>query len=507
MTPFSLAVFVRVALVAGGYYLGAWFGLHYTIAPGGIAVLWPPNAVVLAAFLLYPPRHWPWFAAAALVAEMVADIPTFPLWAAIAFGLVNVFEVTVAAFLIRYLVGAGITFTRLHEGRSFLLSGPVLASASAAAFGAAIYVGLGRADGGYLGAWRTWWFGDALGLLVLAPLIVTAANWIRQKGLRRPSLPHLMEFSVLAILVIGIGTFSQVQTEPNSLQLYSAPIWLLPLGLWAALRLEVLGAALIATLIALLAVSHLVAGIYPYPGLDPVQAVRLTQEYLAIVVVVTVGLAILMHELREQREKLLEQDRELQAHNVWLETAVDERTRELGDANEQLRKANQRLQKLATTDFLTGFANRRHFEELAQRRLKRVSADGETASLIMFDLDRFKELNDAYGHRTGDEVLRRVFDSVNNELRPGDLCGRAGGEEFAILLTQTESPRARKVAERVRSRIETMGVEYQSQPVRITASFGVAESNGEDGLDELMQKADEALYRAKRLGRNRVEIA
>lgn len=506
MAVLSLALLRRMALVAVGYYFGAWFGVNCTIAPGGIAVLWPPNAVLLAAFLLCPPRQWPWLALAALAAELVADIPVFPLWAAIGFGMINVFEATLAAFLIRRLCGERITFTRLSEGRASLLSGPLLAAASAAALGAGMYVLLGRADGGYIGAWRAWWLGDALGLLVLTPVLVTGARWIAQRCWPRPSLSHLLEFLALAVLVTLLGSLAFLQNEPNTVQFYFAPILLLPLGLWAALRFDVLGAALITALISLLAVTHLVAGIYPYPNVGPAQAVWLTQEYLTIVVVVTVGLAILLHELRHQRERLMDQERELYAHNVRLEMVVDERTSDLGLANEALRKANERLQELATTDFLTGFATRRHFEELGQRELTRVATDGESASLIMFDLDHFKHINDQYGHATGDEVLRRIFDRVNDALRPRDLCGRLGGEEFVILLTQTDESQAYSVAERIRVDIETMDVEHQSRTIRVTASFGVAEWNRQETLDELIQNADEALYNAKRLGRNRVEV-
>lgn len=506
MPLLSLVVIQRMAIVGGGYYLGAWFGVNYTIAPGGIAVLWPPNAVLLAAFLLWPPRQWPWFALAALAAELFADMPTFPLWAAIGFGLVNVFEVTLAAFLIRHLCGKRFRFVRLHEGRAFVLSGPLLASALAAAFGAAIYVLLGRADGGYIGAWRAWWLGDALGLLVLTPVFITAKRLFEQDRWPRPSLPYLLEFLALATLITAMGVLAFTQNAAHSPQFYFSPILLLPLGLWAALRFEVHSAALIAALISLLAVSLLVEGIHPWPQASPEQAVWLTQEYLGIVVVVTVGLAILMHEIRQQRAQLLVQDRELLAQNARLETAVNNRTNELEHANIKLHKANEHLQELATTDFLTGFANRRHFEELGQRQLQRVTADGQSASVIAFDLDHFKQVNDNYGHAVGDEVLRRISDSVNNALRPYDLCGRSGGEEFAILLTQADSSRACKVAERIRAGIETMNVEHESQVIGVTASFGVAEWNGREALSTLVQRADHALYSAKRLGRNRVEV-
>ncbi|MEX0607561.1 MAG: MASE1 domain-containing protein, partial [Halofilum sp. (in: g-proteobacteria)] len=245
----SLVVLRRMALVAGGYYLCAWYGVNYTIAPSGIAVLWPPNAVLLAALLLCPPRQWPWLALAALAAELVADIPAFPVSAAIGFGLINVLEATLAASLIRHLCGERFGFNRLYEGRVFLLAGPLLASALAAVFGAAIYVLLGRADSGYFAAWRIWWFGDALGLLVLTPLLVTAVRWIEQARWMRLEWTRVLEFAALVLVVLIMGVLAFIQNDPDALQFDFAPILLLPVGLWAALRFEVLGASVIVALI------------------------------------------------------------------------------------------------------------------------------------------------------------------------------------------------------------------------------------------------------------------
>lgn len=163
---------------------------------------------------------------------------------------------------------------------------------------------------------------------------------------------------------------------------------------------------------------------------------------------------------------------------------------------------NQRLEQLATTDFLTGLSNRRHFEEMAQRELNRLGRNGKMAALIMFDLDHFKVVNDRHGHEGGDEVLRRIREPVGRSLRPRDLCGRSGGEEFVVLLTATDQDQACGVAQRIRSGIEAMRIDQPTGTIRVTASFGVAVWDGSEGLDALIQAADAALYRAKDRGRN-----
>jgi diguanylate cyclase (GGDEF)-like protein len=158
-------------------------------------------------------------------------------------------------------------------------------------------------------------------------------------------------------------------------------------------------------------------------------------------------------------------------------------------------------------DELTGVANRRAFFEHAERLLRRCRADASPCAVIVFDLDHFKQINDTHGHAAGDRVLRSFADIARVTLRPNDLFGRHGGEEFAVILPRTDGDAAVVIAERVRQAFATTSDNPDVAASRPTVSAGVAVVEGEAGLEATMEAADRALYRAKRLGRNRVERA
>ena len=165
-----------------------------------------------------------------------------------------------------------------------------------------------------------------------------------------------------------------------------------------------------------------------------------------------------------------------------------------------------RYRRASLTDPLTGAANRRGFFERGERLLMRARFAREPTALILFDLDRFKSINDRYGHLTGDKVLTSFCRSATSHLRPNDLFGRIGGEEFASLLPDTGRHDALWLAERVRKAYEAFSHTTVQYAFRSTVSVGVAISDekGTD-LNALLNAADKALYRAKALGRNRVE--
>jgi diguanylate cyclase (GGDEF)-like protein len=185
-----------------------------------------------------------------------------------------------------------------------------------------------------------------------------------------------------------------------------------------------------------------------------------------------------------------------------LERTVAERTL-------QLEEANTKLLQLSEVDPLTGIANRRRFEETLAREWRRAMRDEMPLSLVMIDIDFFKDFNDALGHQVGDQCLRRVAGEIREALtRPGDLVARYGGEEFAAVLPSTPSRGAESVAEMLRARVETLATRHPTAPLGVvTISLGVA--TGTPGLatspEALVASADEALYRAKRAGKNRVE--
>jgi diguanylate cyclase (GGDEF)-like protein len=168
----------------------------------------------------------------------------------------------------------------------------------------------------------------------------------------------------------------------------------------------------------------------------------------------------------------------------------------------ELENARDRYEKLAQTDFLTGLNNRRAFYEHGQPLVNYCERNRRPLSAMMLDVDHFKSINDAHGHVAGDAVLHRLAQVLATAIRKSDVCGRMGGEEFAVLLPDTTMGAASSLAEKLRLSIEETPVMHEGVQLRFTASIGVA-ADGYD-IDKLLHCADMALYRAKAAGRNRV---
>jgi diguanylate cyclase (GGDEF)-like protein/PAS domain S-box-containing protein len=162
------------------------------------------------------------------------------------------------------------------------------------------------------------------------------------------------------------------------------------------------------------------------------------------------------------------------------------------------------LQKLAAFDALTGCLNRRHFFDLAAKEFERTLRYQKNLSLIMLDIDHFKQVNDTHGHAVGDQILKMMGTQIRAEVRGEDLVGRYGGEEFVLLLVETNLDTALIAAERLRSSVEKLSVNGGSGPVSITISVGVSSLREETDMELLLKAADDALYAAKVSGRNRV---
>ncbi|MEM1149509.1 MAG: GGDEF domain-containing protein [Pseudomonadota bacterium] len=174
----------------------------------------------------------------------------------------------------------------------------------------------------------------------------------------------------------------------------------------------------------------------------------------------------------------------------------------------RLVKFKDQLEEFASTDALTGLLNRRYFQHRLGEELQRMSRTGEDGAIVLFDLDHFKAVNDTYGHKAGDAVLRAVSMAVSSELRgPMDRIARWGGEEFIILLSNLTRTDAISVCERLRERIENTVVYHGSEKISFTASFGVAALLAHDAPQDTIESADVALYQAKRNGRNQTVAA
>jgi two-component system chemotaxis family response regulator WspR len=186
----------------------------------------------------------------------------------------------------------------------------------------------------------------------------------------------------------------------------------------------------------------------------------------------------------------------------------DEAYRALREMQIELEKKNKELQRLSSLDGLTGIANRRRFDEYLEQEWLRAARSSKAISLILTDIDHFKTYNDNYGHQGGDEVLRQVAQTLEAGIRrPGDLAARYGGEEFAIVLPDTDLGGAAQVADKLRRDIEALDIPHahSSAADHVTISMGVASIvPREGGLPAaLIEAADQGLYEAKRVGRNR----
>jgi diguanylate cyclase (GGDEF)-like protein len=174
------------------------------------------------------------------------------------------------------------------------------------------------------------------------------------------------------------------------------------------------------------------------------------------------------------------------------------------DVTDLVQHADQ-LKVLATVDGMTGLFNRRHFLSLAEIEWSRYQRHERPMSLVLFDIDRFKSINDSFGHHAGDHVITQIADICQQQKRKSDIVARFGGEEFLILLPETTLAAAQRVAERLRRKVETSAISVASKDINATISVGVAEADpAMASIFDLIKLADKALYLAKDSGRNRV---
>jgi diguanylate cyclase len=214
-----------------------------------------------------------------------------------------------------------------------------------------------------------------------------------------------------------------------------------------------------------------------------------------------------LREIQTIRELLLKE-------TLALKDQTTRMMQEASDANVRVEMANQKIEKLkqqmerikheVVIDPLTRAYNRRAFDERIAQEISSFRRYGNPSSLIMMDIDHFKHVNDSYGHRTGDGVLRVVAGILKKEIRDMDVLCRYGGEEFALILPHTALDAAVDVADRLRRKIAESRFSFKGRRFHVTASFGVAELSPDDTVESYIQRADAALYRAKEEGRNGV---
>jgi diguanylate cyclase (GGDEF)-like protein len=453
------------------------------LSPENEVVMWLPNAVLLAALLHYRGQRAVLLALLALVSDICANLPVFPPLQAVLLSLCNLVEV-LATFLLMRRFGASPGLERIEDFGRFLLAGPLLGALGCAVLASAVLITLrDNVTASYSTLLLLWWFGDGLGLLIWTPLLLTLLE-------PDPHAPELRGLDVTAlvgaIVLSGVVFLQMHHAGPDSRLALTPHLVLLPV-LYIAARCGRRWTAVTVALVALTAAWSQNAGFRPFGEATPHEMILRAQEYILTLSIIGMGLTILLGEQRALAREL--------------EDKVDERTR-------ALEASNRKLAELSATDGLTGVANRRHFDATLALEWARARRSGETLALCLLDVDLFKHYNDHYGHQAGDDCLRQVAGLISLHMRRStDLVARYGGEEFAVISPGIDAVRALEMAHAVRAALPARALSHARSPFEVmTVSIGVAvmvpcEQNTPE---QLVRRADEALYEAKRQGRNRV---
>jgi diguanylate cyclase len=208
-------------------------------------------------------------------------------------------------------------------------------------------------------------------------------------------------------------------------------------------------------------------------------------------------------ELKAMIRNLVEDTKRMMQDNQKLEQKLSESSAEM----QEMRDSIENLKREAMTDSLTNLANRKAFDKELKGRASESLASGKPLTLLLLDIDHFKQFNDTYGHQVGDQVLRLVSNTLQSGVKPYEMVARYGGEEFAIILPGSKLRDAEKIANKLREKIATKDIFNQAKQEnmgRLTISIGVAQLKGGESITTFIERTDRALYKAKEMGRNTV---
>lgn len=443
----TLAVSAVLAVI---YFCAGKVGLRFAFVHPSATALWAPTGIALAAFLIFGFRVWPGIFLGAFLVNL-ATAGTALTSIGIAAG--NTLEGLAGCYLVERFSRGQHTFERAQDIFKFAFFAGLVSTTISATIGVTTLSLGGFADWAmYWPIWRTWWLGDGVGAVVVTPVVLLwrenpHLDWTRKQIIE---LTFLFVGLVLATWVVfGSSFHSQIKNYPLE---YIC----LPFLIWAAFRFGRRKAATATCVLAGIAVWGTLNGFGPFYRESPNVSMLLVQEFIGIVAITSLAVGA---EVSEHK------------------------------------RADERVQQLVITDPLTGLANYRRLLEALESEIKRCARSGRPFALLLLDLDGLKKVNDTYGHLAGSRALCRLAEVLRAHCREVDTPARYGGDEFAVVLPETESRQAQQIATRICERLAADG---ESPPISV--SIGAAEFP-EDGetIDKLLSAADRALYRMKRM--------
>jgi len=482
----------RACLFAAAYFSFAEVGHLLSFRPSAFATFWPPSGLYLVALLSTERRHWPWLFVGGLAANLASDVllhdKTFPVSLSFAFG--NALEAFAGARLLQRIAGGSVILDRVNNVLALAILSAVLSTTLSATVGATtVWAVLDQVS--WASVWFVWWSGDAAGILIVAPALLALAD-TRLCRLLAASPRRLVEFAFLLLCLVGLSVY--VFGQPSA-SLANRPVVLLPLLIWSAVRFGPQGSALLLLGPSLVITWNTVHGVGPFapPGAAVAQQAIALQVALCMMSLSTLLLAALVAERREAQEALQESDKHLR------------------QTNRELELLKEKLTQQSLVDPLTELANRRAIDRKLAAEFAQWQRQRRPFSVVMVDVDHFKALNDRLGHAEGDRCLQTLAATFARITRPGDLVGRWGGEEFMLILPETNTSGASAFCSRLLIAVADLRIAHPASGIGhyVTVSAGIATYQGEPGLaaNNIVEAADRALYRAKQGGRNRTEVA
>ena len=425
----------------------------------------------------------------------VWSIKQFSNYAGISFGIV---ALMLGGFVIIALFNLTIAFsTRAPEYFWYVVYVISVALSSMA------YHGLG-----YRFLWHEWpWITDLAPALFPGLTLVFSTQFTRSFLKLRQSMPRmdkllraimLFTLAVLPLLVLGLRKIALFLFLGNTAVGLIFPF--LGLKLWLSGQRE----ARFYTIAWTAWLVSIALSLVRYMGLTPLTMlmdVLPAGFMLCEALLLSLALADRIKVLREQKEAAEKK------YLDGLKRAKEELERQVSERTAEIKRMHRQAVEAARTDMLTGLPNRRAFYSDGAREMERAARYGRPVSLIMLDLDRFKQVNDTHGHSVGDEVLKHLAAVLQREKRVNDLVGRLGGEEFALILPETSEEEAAQIAQRLRQGLAAQPYLRGGAIIRVSASFGVTRQRPGDSIETLLDRADKALYQAKEAGRDQVAVA
>ena len=450
----------------------SWLGIVLSRQSEGVATIWFTNGLLFAVVITRPRNTWLYYFIAGFLADTSADmLYGDPLKLAAGVSVANSIEVITSTLLLTRWFGSPFQLTKRKPLLGFLGVAVLGATALTSALGASwtlLFVDAGP----WWMLFRTWYLGDILGMAIIAPLVFILQRPGFFAMLHRSQLP----ITLLLLMVPAIATAIVFTDSKDPLIFFIFPALLL-----VVFRLGFPGTVLAIFVIALISICFTVS------GNGPLMLIR-DSSLLHRIVIEQIFLAVALFTFFPVAA-LLEDRKTLQA---------------------SLQQSEQRYRELANADSLTGLANRRAFDERLEEEWRYGLRQQEPLALLVIDVDMFKSYNDIYGHIGGDECLRCLAAAIAGATPGKGIAARIGGEEFGVILPHTKLDQALGIGKKIREAVEATALPNSASSQGIqTVSVGVAARIPEAAASSmsLMAAADHALYRAKFLGRNRVECA